>query len=81
MSYASAKGKIVSSLKPTNQKPLPELSDEEKEVVADRIRFIKEKMPDCWEFLKDLNENNCIDGMRCVLSVRLLEEVDHGSDD
>jgi len=79
MSYASAKGKTA-HVPAEKRKPPPELSDEEKELVADRIRFIKEKMPDCWEFLKDLNENNCIDGMRCVLSVRLLEGVDHGSD-
>lgn len=78
MSYASSKGRGSASLKPLNRAPLPELSDAEKEAVAAKARLVKEHMPDCWEFMKSLQAEGMIDGMRCIESVTVFEGKDHG---
>ena len=81
MSYASAKGKMApASLKPLNRKPQPELSDDEKEVIAERIRLIKTHIPEAWEDLKKFNAAGMIDGYRCAVYARLLKREDHESD-
>lgn len=81
MSYASVKGKVATgSLKPLNQAPLPDLSDDEKEAIAARVRLMKEHIPEALDFVKALHAEGMVDGLRCIQSVTVFEGVDHGSD-
>lgn len=79
MSYASAKGKTP-HLVAEKRKPLPELSDAEKEVIAERARLVKEHLPECWELMKFWQAEGTIDGMRCLASVTVFERNEHGLD-
>lgn len=80
MSYASAKGRTAPLFEEKNRKPLPALSDEEKEVIAEKARLVKQFMPEFWDSMKVLQAEGMIDGMRCIESVTVFERVDHGSD-
>lgn len=74
MSYASVKGKApIPVTLPKRSTPLPELSDEEMEAVADRVRLVKRVMPEAFEFMKALHEEGLVDGMRCLSSVTVFE--------
>ncbi len=79
MSYASAKGKtphfVVEKLK-----PLPELSDAEKEEIAGRVRLVKEHLPEAMDFIKALHAEELVDGLRCLASVTVFERNEHGLD-
>lgn len=81
MSYASVKGKAAAGpLKPLNQAPPPELSDAEKEVIAERVRLMKAHIPEALDFVKALHAEGMVDGLRCIQSVTVFEGDDHGSD-
>ncbi len=79
--YAGAKGKsgFGPNLPSTVGKALPELSDEEKEAIAERVRLVQKHMPDAWEFMKALKAEGMIDGMRSIASVTVFEGVNHGA--
>lgn len=80
MSYASAKSKIASaSLKPLNAAPPRPLSDDEKQLIADRARLAKAHIPEALDFIKALHAEGLVDGLRCLSSVTVFEEVNHGS--
>lgn len=80
--YAGAKGKA-----PSPPAPLPRagegggraLSDAEKEVIAERVRVVKAHIPEAFEFMKALHAEGLVDGMRCLASVTVFDEVDHGA--
>lgn len=79
-SYAEAKGRAPSaSLKPLNQPPPHELSDAEREQVAENIAFVKAHLPELVPFVKDLHAEGLIDGWRAVRHCRLLKGVEHGA--
>lgn len=81
MNYASAKGRAASgSLKPLNVLPPPPLSDDEKAVIAERVRLVKQHIPEALDFVKALHAEGMVDGLRCIESVTVFEGVDHGSD-
>ncbi len=81
MSYASAKGKMASaSLKPLNRRPPSELSDDEKALIAERVRLVKQHIPEAMDFVKKLHELDMVDGLRCIQSVTVFEGVNHESD-
>jgi len=74
VSYASVKGKAAIAVTPPKRStPLPELSDEEMEAVADRVRLVKRHMPEAWELMKALSAEGMIDGMRSLASVTVFE--------
>jgi hypothetical protein len=79
--YAGAKGRPISSpslpLKGREEKA--ELSDDEKAVIAERVRLVKKHMPDAWAFMKALSAEGMIDGMRSLASVTVFEGVNHGA--
>lgn len=80
VSYASAKGRAASaSLKPQTRPP-PELTDEQKAEVAERVRLVKQHMPEAMDFVKSLHAEGLVDGLRCIQSVTVFEGDDHGSD-
>lgn len=80
MSYASAKGKAAIPVTlPKRTAPVRELSDEEMEAVAARVRLVKQHMPEAFEFMKALHAEGLVDGMRCLSSVTVFEEVNHGA--
>lgn len=76
--YAGAKGKTVVAPAKRPGRALPELSDDEKVQVAERVRLVKEHMPEAFEFMKALHAEGLVDGMRCLSSVTVFEGVDHG---
>ena len=78
MSYASAKGRTPRQIAPIKSTPPADLSDEEKAVIADRVRQVKAHIPEAWDFMKDLHEAGLVDGMRCILSVTVFEGDEHG---
>lgn len=66
---------------PLKIRPLRELSEREKEIVAVNRAAVYEHMPDMLPFFKDLHEAGMIDGWRGVGEVELLKEGDrHGND-
>jgi hypothetical protein len=79
MSYASAKGKAA-HFPVDKRKPPPELSDEQKAAIAERARLVKQHIPEMMDFVKALHAEGMVDGLRCIESVTVFEEVDHGAD-
>lgn len=73
MSYASAKGRTAPLFEEKNQKPLPALSDEEKAVIAERVRLAKQHIPEVMDFVKALHAEGMVDGLRCIESVKVLK--------
>ncbi len=83
MSYANASGRGGNPRSaPANPRSAPaELSDEEKAVIAERVRQVKQHIPEAMDFVKSLHAEGLVDGLRCIQSVTVFEGVDHGSDD
>ncbi len=55
------------------------LSDDEKAVIAERVRLVKQHIPEAFEFMKALHAEGMVDGMRCLASVTVFEGVNHGA--
>lgn len=55
------------------------LSDAEKEAVAGRVLLVKAHLPEGFEFIKALHAEGLVDGLRCLVSVTVFDEVDHGA--
>lgn len=72
MSYASAKGKTP-HFAAEKRKPPPELSDEDKAAIAERVRLVKAHLPEAMDFVKALHAEGLVDGLRCVQSVTVFE--------
>lgn len=81
MSYAHAKSKTAAaSLKPLNRSAAPaEVSDAQKQVIAERARTVKQHIPEALDLIKALYNEGLVDGLRCLSSVTVYEEVNHGS--
>lgn len=79
MSYASAKGKAPHFVA-EKRKPLPELSDAEKEAISGRVRLVKAHIPEAMDFVKKLHAEGLVDGLRCIVSVTVFEGEKHGLD-
>lgn len=79
--YAGAKSKAAApSLNPLNQKAAQaELSDAQKAVIAERARLVKKHIPEAMAFIKALHAEGLVDGLRCIASVTVFEEVNHGT--
>jgi len=72
MSYASAKGKTP-HFAAEKRSPPPELSDEAKAAIAERVRLVKAHLPEAMEFVKKLHAEGLVDGLRCIQSVTVFE--------
>jgi uncharacterized protein involved in copper resistance len=79
VSYASAKGKTA-HIAAEERRPPPELSDEQKAAIAERARLVKQHIPEMMDFVRALHAEGMVDGLRCIESVTVFEEVDHGVD-
>lgn len=79
MSYASAKGKTP-HFAAEKRKPPRELSDGEKAEIAEKVRALKEKIPEAMDLIKAWHEEGLVDGLRCIAWVRNLEREEHGLD-
>lgn len=77
MSYASTKGKTPHFVA-EKRKPPPELSDEEKAEIAERVRVVKAEIPEALDFVKKMHELGMVDGLRCIASVTVFERDEHG---
>lgn len=78
VTYAGAKGRFDSGKdlpSTVESEALPVLSDEEMEIIADRVRLVQKHMPDAWEFMKALKREGMIAGMRSIASVTVFDEV------
>lgn len=80
VTYAGAKGKTTNLvMSPERSAALPDLSDEQKAVIAERVRLVKQHIPEAFEFMKALHAEGMVDGMRCLASVTVFEGVNHGA--
>lgn len=82
VTYAGVKSKTPYPLAPlprAGEGKVSELSDGEKAVIAERVRQVKEHIPEAFEFMKALYAEGLVDGMRCLASVTVFDEVDHGA--
>lgn len=75
MSYASAKGRQanVRSLAANVRTSPPDLSDDQKAAIAERVRLVKTHLPEAMDFVKKLHAEGLVDGLRCIQSVTVFE--------
>ena len=78
-SYAAVKGRSALPKK-VNGQPA-EISDEEKEAIAGRVRLVKQHMPEVMDEITAFHAAGMIDGLRCAVSVTVFEKDDHGTAD
>lgn len=77
--YAGAKGRTITPQAARLPDEGRELSDAEKEAIAGRVRLVKEHIPEAMAFIKALHAEGLVDGLRCIASVTVFEEVNHGA--
>lgn len=78
--YAGAKGRFdFGNNLPSTVAVAPELSDEAKAAIAERVRQVKQHIPEAFESMKALHAEGMVDGMRCLVSVTVFDEVNHGA--